>query len=182
MSPLRFRDGAVVARHDAVVGLTDARRPSSSSPATDPALSGAALVLLRRDLRGLRRPPGGGAAEAALARACRRGRRVACGAAAQGGGRVGVGGAPRARQGVDADSVRRSPVTVNRCSSATVLGTCTGNPYKAVPQLRECCRQAQAEEVSNSRNKIQQTWERPYRDSLYLFNLAGSYVTGRLNS
>ena len=41
------------------------------------------------------------------------------------------------------------------------------NPYKDVPRLRECCRQVKAEEVSNSRNNIHQTWERPYRDSLY---------------
>ena len=44
---------------------------------------------------------------------------------------------------------------------------CTGNLYKAVPRLRECCRQVEANEVSNSRNNIHQTWERPYRDSLY---------------
>ena len=45
----------------------------------------------------------------------------------------------------------------------------TGNLYKAAPRLRECCRQVEAEEVSNSRNKIHQTWEWPYRDSMYLF-------------
>ena len=28
----------------------------------------------------------------------------------------------------------------------------TGNLYKAVPMLRECCRQGESEEVSNSRN------------------------------
>ena len=44
---------------------------------------------------------------------------------------------------------------------------CTGNLYKAVPRLRGCCRPVEAEEVSNSRNKIHRTWERPYRDSLY---------------
>ena len=32
--------------------------------------------------------------------------------------------------------------------------------------MRECCRQVEAEEVSNSRNNIHQTWEQPYRDSL----------------
>ena len=42
-----------------------------------------------------------------------------------------------------------------------------GNIYEAVPRSQECCRQVEAEEVSNSRNKIQKTWERPYRDSLY---------------
>ena len=30
----------------------------------------------------------------------------------------------------------------------------TGNLYKAVPRLGECCRQVDAEEVSNSRNKF----------------------------
>ena len=43
---------------------------------------------------------------------------------------------------------------------------CTGNLYKAVPRLQECCWQVEAEVVSNSKNKIHQTWERPYRDSL----------------
>ena len=43
----------------------------------------------------------------------------------------------------------------------------TGNLYKAVPRLQECCKQLQAEYISNNRNKIHQTWERPYRDSLY---------------
>ena len=44
---------------------------------------------------------------------------------------------------------------------------CAGNLHKAVPRLRECCGQVEAEEVSNSTNKIHQTWERPYGDSLY---------------
>ena len=44
---------------------------------------------------------------------------------------------------------------------------CTGYLYKAIRRLRECCRQVEAEVVSNSRNKIHQTWERPFRDSLY---------------
>ena len=42
----------------------------------------------------------------------------------------------------------------------------TGNLYKAVPRFRECGMHVEAEEVSNSRNKIHQTWEQPYRDSL----------------
>ena len=33
----------------------------------------------------------------------------------------------------------------------------TGNLYKAIPRFGECCRQVEAEEVSNSRNKIYQT-------------------------
>ena len=37
----------------------------------------------------------------------------------------------------------------------------------SVPRLRECCRQVEAQKVSNSRNKIHQTWERPYRNFLY---------------
>ena len=44
----------------------------------------------------------------------------------------------------------------------------TGNLYNAIPRLQECCRQVETEEVSNSMNKIHQTWERPYRDSLYI--------------
>ena len=36
-----------------------------------------------------------------------------------------------------------------------------------VGTLGECCRQVEAEQVSNSRNNIHQTWEWPYKDSLY---------------
>ena len=50
------------------------------------------------------------------------------------------------------------------------LNTCTGNLCKAVPRLRECCRKVEAEEVSNSRKKIHQTWERPFRGALYKIN------------
>ena len=32
--------------------------------------------------------------------------------------------------------------------------TYTGNLYEAIPRLRECCRQVEAEDVSNSRNKF----------------------------
>ena len=46
------------------------------------------------------------------------------------------------------------------------------NLYKAVPRLGECCRQVEAEEVSNSRKKIHQTWDRPYRYSLYAMFIA----------
>ena len=38
---------------------------------------------------------------------------------------------------------------------------------KVVPRLRECCRQNQAEVVSNSRNKIHQTWVQPNSIALY---------------
>ena len=38
----------------------------------------------------------------------------------------------------------------------------TGNLYKAIPRLRECSKQVEAEVLSNSRNKIHQTWKRPY--------------------
>ena len=51
--------------------------------------------------------------------------------------------------------------------SQSLLIGCTGNLYKADSRLRECCRQVEAEEVSNSRNKIPQTCERSYRDSLW---------------
>ena len=44
----------------------------------------------------------------------------------------------------------------------------TGLPYKAVSRLRECCRQVEAEDVSNIRNKIHQTLERPYIPTLYI--------------
>ena len=35
------------------------------------------------------------------------------------------------------------------------------------PRLRECCRQVEAEVVSNSQNKIHQTWERKFSPPLY---------------
>ena len=85
------------------ISLADARpRPSNA------ALAGALVLLGGADVRG----PPGGTAEAALAAVGGRGRRVAAAAAAQRRGRVGVRGSPRARQRVDADAVRRSPVTV----------------------------------------------------------------------
>ena len=37
----------------------------------------------------------------------------------------------------------------------------TGIDYKAIPGLLECCKQVEAEGVSNGSNKIHQTWERP---------------------
>ena len=36
-----------------------------------------------------------------------------------------------------------------------------------VPRLREYCRQAQAEVVSKSRNKVHQTWGPPFRGALF---------------
>ena len=45
---------------------------------------------------------------------------------------------------------------------------CTGLDYKVIPRLRECCRQVEAEVVSNSSNKIHQTWEGPYSRALYI--------------
>ena len=40
------------------------------------------------------------------------------------------------------------------------VDTCTGAVAKrVVSRLRECCRQVKAEVVSNSSNKIHQTWE-----------------------
>ena len=44
----------------------------------------------------------------------------------------------------------------------------TGLHYKVVPRLRECCRQVEADMVSNTRNNIHQTWERPYSGALYI--------------
>ena len=46
----------------------------------------------------------------------------------------------------------------------------TGLNYKAALRLQECCRQVEAEEVSNSRNKIHQTWELPFSRDLYLMS------------
>ena len=42
------------------------------------------------------------------------------------------------------------------------LARYTGLHYKAVRRLRECCRQVEAELADCSRNKIYQTWKRPY--------------------
>ena len=47
------------------------------------------------------------------------------------------------------------------------MGFCTMLHYKGVPRLQECCRQFEADMVRNSRNKIHQTWERPYTEALY---------------
>ena len=41
-----------------------------------------------------------------------------------------------------------------------------GLDYKAVPRLRECCRHVEAKVVRISRNKVHQTWERPYSPAL----------------
>ena len=38
----------------------------------------------------------------------------------------------------------------------------------AVPRLQECCRHFEAKVVSNNRNKIHQTWERPYTPALHI--------------
>ena len=128
---LRLRDGAVIARHDAVVRLADAR------PAAAAALAGALVLLGGAHVRrgaGDRGPPGG-TAEAALAAIgghCHVARGAA--AAAQRRRRVGVRGAPRARQRVDTPTsssaesdtasrraVRRSPVQTQFISPILVL-------------------------------------------------------------
>ena len=44
----------------------------------------------------------------------------------------------------------------------------TGLDYKAVPRLQECCRLVETGVVSNSRNKIHQTWERLFSRALYI--------------
>ena len=91
---------------------TSLARPSGA--AGDSALAGA-LVLLggaAADVRGRtgdRRPPRGGALTIVDGGRCGR---VSPSAAAHGGGRVGVGRAPRARQRVDAHAVRRPPVSI----------------------------------------------------------------------
>ena len=43
----------------------------------------------------------------------------------------------------------------------------TGLGWNVIPRLRECCRQVEAEVVSNSKNKIHQTWGPPFRRALY---------------
>ena len=41
-----------------------------------------------------------------------------------------------------------------------------GSAKKASARLRECCRQAQAEVISNSSNEIHQTWPKPFSRAL----------------
>ena len=61
-------------------------------------------------------------------------------------------------------------------SSPTVLH------YKAIPRLQECCRKVEGELVGNSRNKILQTWEQPFRDSLCEYkNVKGVYASNHRN-
>ena len=48
--------------------------------------------------------------------------------------------------------------------------------YKAFPRLKECCMQVEAEVVSNSGNKIHQTWERPCSEALYMTVIDGISV------
>ena len=52
--------------------------------------------------------------------------------------------------------------------SLSWAGPYTGLDNKAIPRLRECCGQVEAEVVSNCRNKIHQTWERPWSQALYI--------------
>ena len=52
----------------------------------------------------------------------------------------------------------------------------TGLQYKAGLWLRECCRQVEAEVLSNSRNKIHQTWCLPYTRALYNSFDNGQYI------
>ena len=70
----------------------------------------------------------------------------------------------------DCDSCQRSD-GMNRAD-------CTRLDYKADLRLQECCRQVEAEVVSNGRNKVHQTWERPCSQALYIFLLSvrGSYI------
>ena len=37
----------------------------------------------------------------------------------------------------------------------------------AIPRLQECCRQVEAEVVSEIRNEIHQSWEQPFSEALY---------------
>ena len=56
--------------------------------------------------------------------------------------------------------------------------TSSGLHYKAVPRLRECWRQVEAEVVSNSRNKSHQTWERPFSGDLYMTSTHAALLRG----
>ena len=47
---------------------------------------------------------------------------------------------------------------------------CTGVAKRVLPRLRECSRQVEAEVVSNSSNKIHQTWGPPFSRALYLLH------------
>ena len=40
--------------------------------------------------------------------------------------------------------------------------------YKGATRLRECCRQCQAEVVSNSTNKFPQPWVLPFSRAMYI--------------
>ena len=57
------------------------------------------------------------------------------------------------------NSIAQMAFPVSQCSTSAHAG----NLYKAVARLREYCRQVEAEEASNSRNKIHQTWAQPQR-------------------
>ena len=46
-------------------------------------------------------------------------------------------------------------------------GRDTGLGLKVVPRLRELCRQGQAGMISNSSNKVHQTWDLPFSRVLY---------------
>ena len=54
----------------------------------------------------------------------------------------------------------------------------TGNLYKVITRLGECCRQVEAEEESNSRSKIHQTSEQPHSKALYFNFVSNSDKTG----
>ena len=51
---------------------------------------------------------------------------------------------------------------------ACAFAQCTGLGLKASARLCECCRQARAGVVSNSTNKIHQTWPKPFSRALYV--------------
>ena len=56
------------------------------------------------------------------------------------------------------------PATLRQLSSSSqLLYRGRIKREEALARLRECCRHAQAEVASNSRNKIYQTWPKPFR-------------------
>ena len=57
----------------------------------------------------------------------------------------------------------------NKGTCETVRGLCYRVGLKVVPKLREFFRKVEAEVVSNSRNKIHQTWGQHFNPSLYYY-------------
>ena len=70
------------------------------------------------------------------------------------------------------DSIREQ-ISGGRDGPGRFARLSTGLSKKVVPRLRECCRQAQAEVISNSKDKIHQTWDPYYSPLLHRARLKG---------